>query len=108
MKYILQIFTGPWHKAYYQPEEIIRKIREISCRIPVDKVIIGWNTDPSVYKTIGAFLHKAGTEMLLWLPVFAETGEVTEPEEALDLYGKRIESPANDEGADLTECSWTG
>ena len=45
MKYILQVFSGPWNTAYYQPEEIIRTIRGIASRIPVEKVIIGWSTD---------------------------------------------------------------
>ena len=64
MKYILQVFSGPWRKAYCQPEEIIRTVRGIASRIPVDKVIIGWNTDPSVYRETGAFLHEAGIRML--------------------------------------------
>ena len=41
MKYILQIFAGTWHAAHDNPEEMIRKIEDISAQIPVDKVIIG-------------------------------------------------------------------
>ena len=99
MKYILQVFSGPWNTAYYQPEEIIRTIRGIASRIPVEKVIIGWSTDPSVYGETGSFLHESGIEMLLWLPVFAEVGEMAEQDEALDLFGKSIPAPAGDEGA---------
>ena len=99
MKYILQVFSGPWRKAYCQPEEIIRTVRGIASRIPVDKVIIGWNTDPSVYRETGAFLHEAGIRMLLWLPVFAEVGEIAEQDEAVDLFGKSVLPPAGDEGA---------
>ena len=99
MKYILQVFSGPWNTAYYQPEEIIRTIKGIASRIPVEKVIIGWNTDPSVYKKTGEFLHESGIQMLIWLPVFAEVGEVSEQAEAVDIFGKSIPAPAGDEGA---------
>lgn len=98
MKYILQVFSGPWNTAYYEPEEIIRTVRGIASRIPVEKVIIGWNTDPSVYRKTGAFLHESGIQMLLWLPVFAETGEIMEQDEAVDLFGKSIAPPAGNEG----------
>ena len=59
MKYILQVFTGSWHDGHTAPEGIVRKIAEISSRVPVDKVIIGWNTDPSVYREIGEYLRGA-------------------------------------------------
>ena len=98
MKYILQIFSGSWHTADYQPEEIIQTIGGIASRIPVDKVIIGWNTDGSAYRKLGAFLHDKGIRMLLWLPVFAETGEVSEAEEALDIFGKRVVPPMQEQG----------
>ena len=99
MKYTLQVFSGPWNTAYYPPEEIIKTIQGIASRIPVEKVIIGWNTDPSVYRKTGEFLHKSGIQMLIWLPVFAEVGEISEQDEALDLFGKSIPAPAGDEGA---------
>lgn len=98
MKYILQIFTGSWHGTHDEPEDIVRRIGEISSRIPVEMVIMGWNTDPSVYAAAGRFLHGAGIRMLLWLPVFSETGEAAETDEALDLYGNRIIMPAEMKG----------
>ena len=39
MKYILQVFNGSWNEAEASPEEIIRKIDDISSRIPVSQVI---------------------------------------------------------------------
>ena len=68
MKYILQVFSGPWNQANRRAEEIIRTIREIASQIPVEKVIIGWHTDPSEYRKTGEFLHESGIRMLLWLP----------------------------------------
>ena len=101
MKYILQIFTGPWRTAYERPEDIIRKIDEISSRIPVGQVIIGWNTDRSVYQKVGAFLRERGLKMLLWLPVFSEVSDVAEPDEALDIFGQPIITPIHQEGEDF-------
>lgn len=101
MKNILQIFTGPWQTLFHHAEDIIQRISEISARIPVDKVIIGWNTDASVYKSIGAFLHEKGIQMILWLPVFSEVSAVAEPNEAVDIFGKKIITPIQQEGEDF-------
>ena len=98
MKYVLQIFTGSWNEAGGSPEEIIRKIREISSRIPVDKVIIGWSTDPALYREVGSFLHAHGIRMLLWLPVFSEAGRTAGADAALDLFGKPVPPPALQDG----------
>ena len=97
MKYILQIHTGSWHGAHDRTEDIIRRIGEISSRIPVGKVIIGWNTDPSVYKEAGAFLRGKGIQMLLWLPVFSEVNKEAETDGTLDIFGEKILSPATAE-----------
>ncbi|MBR2263505.1 MAG: hypothetical protein IJ917_04040 [Firmicutes bacterium] len=104
MKYILQIFTGPWRGAHSAAEEIIRKIESVSARIPVGSVIIGWNTDASLYQEVGAFLHSAGIRILLWLPVFAEISGITEPETAVDLFGDPIVAPIHQEGEDFLFC----
>lgn len=101
MKYILQIFTGPWHNLHHKPEDIIKKIDAIASRITVDQAIIGWNTDASVYRQIGAFLHGLGIKMLLWLPVFSEMGGVSEPDEALDIFGQPVLPPVQLPGEDF-------
>ena len=98
MKYILQIFAGTWHAAHDKPEEMIRKIEDVSSRIPVEKVIIGWNTDPDAYRKLGTSLHEKGIQMVLWLPVFTEIGDVAETDPAVDLFGKPIVTPAEQEG----------
>ena len=98
MEYILQVFTGSWKDAHDPPEKIIRKIGETASRIPVGKVIIGWNTDVSLYREIGAFLHKSGIRMLLWLPVFSETDGIARPDKALDIFGRPVAPPELQEG----------
>ena len=72
MKYILQIFTGPWHAANTVAEDVVKRIESIASRIQVEKVIIGWNTDQDLYRSVGNYLHGRGIGMLLWLPVFSE------------------------------------
>ena len=98
MKYILQISTGSWHGAHDGPEQMIRKIRETAARLPVEKVIIGCNTEVSVYRTLGAYLRGAGIQMLLWLPVFSEVGAIADPETARDLYGNAVARPDGPDG----------
>ena len=101
MKYILQIFSGSWHTLNHEPEDIIQRIEKVSARIPVDKVIIGWNLDASVYQKVGAFLREKGIRMILWLPVFSEVSAVAEPDEALDIFGEKIITPIHQEGEDF-------
>ena len=98
MKYILQVFTGSWHAAHDDPGDIIRRIRETASRIPVGKVIIGWNTDPAVYGRVGDFLHAEGIRMLLWLPVFSEINEICKTDRVLDLFGNPVIPPPSQTG----------
>lgn len=90
--YIVQVSLGGWHSPDYSASQIIARIDSVSRMIPVRKVIIGWSVDTSIYKEVGAFLHGKGIQMLLWLPVFAETEEVCENTPAVDLWGR---VPAN-------------
>ena len=101
MKYILQIFTGAWHAEKPEAGEIVQKIGAVSARIPVDQVIIGWNTDPNLYREIGSFLHRRGIKMLLWLPVFSEVSAVARPDGALDLFGQPVVPAVQQEGEDF-------
>ena len=98
MKYILQVYTGSWNAPHEPPEGIIRKIREVSSRIPVEAAVVGWRIDPPAYRQLGDFLHASGIRMLLWLPALAGTEEAAETDEALDLYGKPLRLPAEQEG----------
>ena len=101
MKYILQIFTGSWHSAKPEAGDIVQKIGAICTRIPVDQVIIGWNTDPMLYKEVGSFLHRRGIGMLLWLPVFSEVSAVAQPDGAVDLFGQPVVPAIRQEGEDF-------
>ena len=86
--YIVQVSLGGWNSPDYTAEEIIGRIDTVSALIPVRKVIIGWSLDKEIYRQVGAFLHGKDIQMLLWLPVFAETEEVCENSAAVDLWGQ--------------------
>ncbi len=86
--YIVQVSLGGWHSPDYTAEQIIGRIDTVAALIPVEKVIIGWSVEPELYKTVGDHLHAKGIQMLLWLPVFAETEEVCENVPAVDLWGE--------------------
>ena len=90
--YIVQVSLGGWNSPDYGAGQIIDRIDSVSRMIPVRKVIIGWSLNKEIYREVGAFLHERDIEMLLWLPVFAETEEVCENEPAVDLWGR---IPAN-------------
>lgn len=85
--YIVQVSLGGWNKPDYTAEQIISRIDSVSRLIPVRKVIIGWSLDQDIYRTVGKHLHAKGIDMLLWLPVFAETEEVCDNVPAVDLWG---------------------
>lgn len=100
--YIVQVFTGGWNNRNYETADIIARIDTLSRLIPIEKVIIGWNLDPAPYKEIGEFLHSKDIQMILWLPVFSETGEIADCELSVDLWGKAPASYALQEGENFT------
>ncbi len=104
MNYILQICTGAWGASNYTAEEIIARIAAINARIPVDRVIIGWSTDASLYREVGSFLREQGIAMLLWLPCFSEISGIAQPDETVDIFGKPIVTPLKQPGEDFVFC----
>ena len=85
--FIVQVSLGGWHHPDYPAEKIIDRLEAVGNKIPIEKVIIGWSLDDETYLKIGKYLHSKGIQMLLWLPVFAETEEVCDNRTALDLWG---------------------
>ena len=104
MEYIIQIFTGGWHQKNYTAEAIIQRLESVITFLPVKSVIIGWNTDADLYRKVGSFLHGKGIRMLLWLPVFSETGDLFPDEPALDLLAEPVGSFALQEGESFAFC----
>ena len=86
--YIVQVSLGGWDHADYTADEVIARIDQVDSLIPVGKVIIGWSLDKEIYHQVGEYLHENGIQMLLWLPVFAETEEMCDNSPALDLWGE--------------------
>ena len=85
--YAVQVSLGGWNEPHYQAADIIDRLKDVNAIIPLNKVIIGWSTDTSIYKEVGKYLHDNNIQMFLWLPVFAETEEVCESTVAVDLWG---------------------
>ena len=98
MEYILQVFAGGWHTQNYTADDIIKRLKTITDTIPVKAVLIGWNLNAGLYRTVGNFLRSRSIDMILWLPVFSETGELLPSEEALDINGRPVGSLALQEG----------
>lgn len=91
-EYIVQVSLGGWHHPQYTASQITDRIDSVATMVTVGKVIIGWSLSKDIYRQVGEHLHARGIDMLLWLPVFAETEEVCENVPAVDLWG---EPPAN-------------
>lgn len=98
MKTIVQIFTGGWHNRLYTAEEICERIEQISELTPLHAVILGWNTDGELYKTVGAFLKERGVEMFLWLPALSELQAFSETDPVVNLWGRQTGDFALQEG----------
>ena len=90
--YIVQVSLGGWHSPDYTAQQIIDRIDAVGKLIPVKKVIIGWTVDQDIYRQVGDYLHDKQIQMLLWMPVFAETEEMCDNSPAVDLWGQ---IPAN-------------
>lgn len=101
-KYIVQVFTGGWNNRNYETADIIARIDTLSSIIPIEKVIIGWNLNPEPYKEIGEYLHSKDIQMILWLPVFSEIGEIENCDLSVDLWGEAPASYALQEGENFT------
>lgn len=104
MRHILQICTGAWGKSNYATSDIIQKIKAISSKVPVDKVIIGWSTDTSLYREVGSFLHSRSIRMILWLPCFSEISGIAQPDQTRDVFGNKVVTPLSQPGEDFVFC----
>lgn len=104
MRHILQICTGSWGEPNYTAKSIIERIRSISSKISVNRVIIGWSTDAELYREVGSFLHAQNIQMMLWLPCFSEISGIAQPDETIDVFGNRIVVPLAQPGEDFVFC----
>lgn len=103
-KYILQVFTGTWNTAAHPAKDVVRKVGDLVSRSGVSGVIVGWHPDPSLYRKLGEVLHASGVRMLLWLPAFSPAAGIAGTDPALDLTGKPVSSPFDDEEAFRFVC----
>jgi len=87
LTYIVQVSLGSWDAPEYAAEAVLERLDSVTAKIPVGKVIIGWSKDKEIYREVGAQLHEKGIDMLLWLPVFAETEAVCDNAPSVDIWG---------------------
>ena len=85
MKYVLQVNTGNLTNKNYSKDEIINRLSYLFKSINVSKVIIGWNEDYELNKSLVNFIHGNHTEVYFWLPVFSEIVD-------FDLEDKYVEA----------------
>jgi len=85
--YIIQVSIGEWHQYWYNPDDVIARIDEVSKIIPVEKVMVGWCLDREPYEKIGAYLREKGIQFILYLPVYSEIEDMFEARPAVDLWG---------------------
>ncbi len=104
MRYILQIFTGNYDAPLYTAAQILERLDDVTARLTIDKLIIGWYPDAQLYKQVGAYLRNKNIDMFLWLPVFSETGEFVPMDAAVDLWGRPIQPPTVQEGESFSFC----
>ncbi|MCQ2177546.1 MAG: putative glycoside hydrolase [Bacteroidales bacterium] len=87
--YIVQVSMGEWDEQFYSTGDVISRIEEVTEIIPLEKVLVGWVSDPEPYRKIGEYLHSKGIQMLLYLPVLSETEGVCDNTPAVDIWGNR-------------------
>ncbi|MBO5252665.1 MAG: hypothetical protein J6C51_01830 [Clostridia bacterium] len=98
MKYILQIFTGGWNEPNYTAEKILERLKMLIPRMDVEKVILGWYPDESLYRPIGEYLRENGIDMVLWLPVFSELQDRVPMKAAVDIWGRALTKTVEQQG----------
>jgi len=72
MKYVVQICTGSQFKLVYNAKEVIERLDYLASKLPISKVVIGWNGDVNFNKQVSDFLRNKNIESYFWLPIFSE------------------------------------
>jgi len=99
---IIQILCGGYKGEAVSFEEVERKLSSVLPRLPVRKVIMGWNPDRKLYEKTAAYLAKRNIELYLWLSVFSETCVMRDLAALVDINGRRIERKEEHEGEDFS------
>lgn len=86
-KYIVQVSMGSFSQQDYSADEVIARLEEVTEMIPLEKVLIGWSLNKDAYVKIEKYLHSKGIQMILYLPIYSETEEITSSHKATDLWG---------------------
>ena len=94
---IIQIFSGGFSAKAVSYEYVEQKLVSVLPRLPVRKVIMGWQPDKALYEKTAAFLAKRNIDCYLWFPVFSETGMLRELSALTDFRGQEIKCRPNED-----------
>ena len=74
MKFVLQVSTGSFAQCSVSDIGTMKmQTEELLKRLPVSRIIFGWGIRPGLPEVWMELAEKYGVQMLLWLPVLADT-----------------------------------
>lgn len=95
---VLQIFSGGFNENNVTYEQIESKLKPLLEKIKINKVIMGWSINKSIYLKTRELLNKYNVEYYLWIPVFSEIGLLKQANLLVDFNGEKINSYSLQEG----------
>ena len=103
-KVSVQLFSGGFLGKAAAFKTVEEKLASALTQLSVDRVIMGWAPDRSLYEKTAEFLAKKDIEFFLWFPVFSETGGLRNLNPLVDYRNRelRIERTPKDE--DFSFC----
>ena len=90
MKYDLQIRNGCFHSKVCGSEEICQRLKWCFENLNVGRILMGWGIDSSSFAAVSTLVHEHGSELFLWLPVFADLEEIAATDNSMDFRGNSM------------------
>jgi len=67
------------HARRVRPPEALERLQAIKDRVPLQRMLLGWNLPEAVVETCAAACQRGGIEMYLWQPLLTGDGDFTPP-----------------------------
>ena len=90
MDVTIQIFTGNFLEKPVSFDLVEEKLLSVLPKFPVNKVLMGWALDKSLYEKTAKLLAERNIEFYLWFPVFSETGALRDLDRLMDFQGQQL------------------
>lgn len=94
MKYDLQVLNGCFYNFASESDAIIQRLGWCFSNLEVNSVIMGWGIRPDTFERVSKLVRDNGSELFLWLPVFAELEDVATPQGSVDYRGEPMHGVA--------------